>query len=307
MPASAIRSKKGRHAGEQLLALGAGPLCQAQQARPAGGSIHAPLLGVVGTNCSTRRAQLRPGATSASSPSAMPARSRTISASAQYADALAVRRQRPRCQHDRLDHAVEVLLEFPGQPGLADAGLPDDGHEPRACARRPVAWKRSFTQAQLVGRGPRTAARARRPGRAAAAARRRATARQSGTGAVLPLSTCSPAGSYAMAASVARSRRLAHQDRAGLRHRLQARLAVLTRSPATMPWPSAPTVDRRLAGQHAGAGAGVGTPRPRRARRPPPTSSRAARTARSASSSWATGAPHTAITASPMNFSTVPP
>src|SRR6185503_1084380 len=37
------------------------------------------------------------------------------------------------------------------------------------------------------------------------------------------------------------------------------------------------------------------------------TSSSAARTARSASSSRATGAPQTAITASPMNFSTVPP
>jgi len=33
----------------------------------------------------------------------------------------------------------------------------------------------------------------------------------------------------------------------------------------------------------------------------------AARTARSGSSSCATGAPNTAITASPMNFSTVPP
>ena len=33
----------------------------------------------------------------------------------------------------------------------------------------------------------------------------------------------------------------------------------------------------------------------------------AARTARSGSSSWAVGAPKTAITASPMNFSTVPP
>ena len=33
----------------------------------------------------------------------------------------------------------------------------------------------------------------------------------------------------------------------------------------------------------------------------------AARTARSASSSWSCGIPNTAITASPMNFSTVPP
>jgi hypothetical protein len=33
----------------------------------------------------------------------------------------------------------------------------------------------------------------------------------------------------------------------------------------------------------------------------------AARTARSASSSWTVGTPNTAMTASPMNFSTVPP
>ena len=37
------------------------------------------------------------------------------------------------------------------------------------------------------------------------------------------------------------------------------------------------------------------------------TISSAARTARSASSSCAVGVPHTAMTASPMNFSTVPP
>ena len=37
------------------------------------------------------------------------------------------------------------------------------------------------------------------------------------------------------------------------------------------------------------------------------TSSSPARTARSASSSCAVGTPQTAITASPMNFSTVPP
>ena len=35
--------------------------------------------------------------------------------------------------------------------------------------------------------------------------------------------------------------------------------------------------------------------------------SAAARTARRASSSWAVGMPNTAMTASPMNFSTVPP
>jgi hypothetical protein len=39
----------------------------------------------------------------------------------------------------------------------------------------------------------------------------------------------------------------------------------------------------------------------------PPRSSAAARTARRASSSCTVGTPKTAITASPMNFSTVPP
>ena len=78
--------------------------------------------------------------------------------------------------------------------------------------------------------------------------------------------------------------------------------AVLTRSPATMPWPSAPSVT---------AASPVRTPARACERRieagTAATRSSAARTARSASSSWATGVPHTAITASPMNFSTVPP
>ncbi len=85
------------------------------------------------------------------------------------------------------------------------------------------------------------------------------------------------------------------------------REAVLTRSPATNPSPTAPTVI---------AASPVSTPA--RARRPvaptsspstatASTSSSAARTASSASFSWMDCAPHTAITASPMNFSTEPP
>ena len=83
------------------------------------------------------------------------------------------------------------------------------------------------------------------------------------------------------------------------------RAAVFTTSPATIPSPdcgSAPTRDQRLTRVD-----------PDRTWRSPPRSptaswiARPARTARSASSSCATGAPNTAITASPMNFSTVPP
>jgi hypothetical protein len=85
------------------------------------------------------------------------------------------------------------------------------------------------------------------------------------------------------------------------------RAAVLTMSPATMPCPSAPMltaaspvstparacrpVDAELVAQRGDRGHQI----------------EAARTARSASSSVAIGVPHTAITASPMNFSTVPP
>ena len=85
-----------------------------------------------------------------------------------------------------------------------------------------------------------------------------------------------------------------------------SRAAVLTTSPATMPSPSAgraTSIDDRLAGvdpdPHLELLAAHRVTQERIAS--------AARTARSGSSSCATGAPNTAITASPMNFSTVPP
>ena len=81
-----------------------------------------------------------------------------------------------------------------------------------------------------------------------------------------------------------------------------SRAATLTRSPATMPWLVAPIV---TAASPVSTPARAWMPGPRRGTTS--TSSSAARTLRSASSSWATGAPQTAITASPMNFSTVPP
>ncbi len=86
--------------------------------------------------------------------------------------------------------------------------------------------------------------------------------------------------------------------------RLCRREAVLTRSPATIPCPAAPMVAaaspvRTAARSWSGCPASVMVLTAE-------TRSRAARTARSASSSWATGTPHTAMTASPMNFSTRP-
>ena len=96
-------------------------------------------------------------------------------------------------------------------------------------------------------------------------------------------------------------RRLAREHGSGLGCRLDAE-AVLTRSPATMPWFVAPSVTAaspvRIPARARSSGliSGIAAAR-----------SSAALTARSASSSCATGAPQTAITASPMNFSTVPP
>ena len=74
-------------------------------------------------------------------------------------------------------------------------------------------------------------------------------------------------------------------------------------SPATMPWFVGADGDGGLAGEHAGAGLDAGAQRADRVdqlqRRPGRPARRRPR-ARS-------GAPQTAITASPMNFSTVPP
>ena len=132
------------------------------------------------------------------------------------------------------------------------------------------------------------------------------SARKSGSGSALPFSSCSArvlVGDRRLGRSL---RRLAHEHSAGPGNRLDARGGVdqVAGNHALL---RAAGRDRRLTREHA-------RPRPEvwRAHLAPSsatacTRSSAARTARSASSSFATGAPHTAITASPMNFSTVPP
>jgi len=84
-----------------------------------------------------------------------------------------------------------------------------------------------------------------------------------------------------------------------IKPRMTADLVV---EPLTMPWLLAPRVTAASPVMTATRAWMLG---PRTVT--PETSSSAARTARSASSSWATGVPHTAMTASPMNFSTIPP
>ena len=165
---------------------------------------------------------------------------------------------------------------------------------------RPVAAYRSLSARSSSSRPVKGASRASlrlRPPRPATTRR----ARQAGTGASLPRRTCSPAGSKAIAREAARQVASPTSTVPAVATDW-SRDAVLTRSPATIPWLVAPRVT---------AASPVSTPA--RAWTAGPnaltasSSSRAARTARSASSSCAVGAPQTAITASPMNFSTVPP
>src|SRR6266571_1507647 len=85
------------------------------------------------------------------------------------------------------------------------------------------------------------------------------------------------------------------------------REAVLTRSPATIPSPSAPIVTAASPVRTPARARRSATPSSRPRWATVAVRSRAARTARSGSSSLATGVPHTAMTASPMNFSMVPP
>ncbi len=82
---------------------------------------------------------------------------------------------------------------------------------------------------------------------------------------------------------------------------------MLTTSPATIPWPTAPTVIAASPLTAPARAMSLGSPSCVPTVVTAVTISSAARTARSASSSWAIGAPHIAMTASPMNFSTVPP
>ena len=103
------------------------------------------------------------------------------------------------------------------------------------------------------------------------------------------------------------ARRVADEDRARLGDRLDARRGV-DEVAGDHALALGAERDRGLAREHPGARAEFLA---RRSRRPSAetaaTRSSAARTARSASSSVAVGVPQTAITASPMNFSTVPP
>ena len=192
---------------------------------------------------------------------------------------------------DLASSSTSRLLPMPGTPTRVTS-----------CARAPPSH----------ARGRRAAAPARARARRAprrlddvdAERERASTASHTGIGSALPFAWTGSAGRY----SIAPLRRA--MGRSPTRMPLTgaaacSRAAVLTTSPAAMPSPSlGPGAERdeRLAGGDGDAHLSSGCSSTTQSR-----IASAARTARSGSSSCATGAPKTAITASPMNFSTVPP
>ena len=167
--------------------------------------------------------------------------------------------------------------------------------------RRPHAWKRSLTSRNSRSRPTNGASSAlARPSPPRFATTRSARQRWAALGLALELVLAAVlVGDGRLGSAL---RRLADEHGARLGRRLDARRRVdeVARDHALA---LGAERDRGLAREDAGA-------RPQRSGRAPGTAatrSSAARTARSASSSCATGVPHTAITASPMNFSTVPP
>ena len=131
-------------------------------------------------------------------------------------------------------------------------------------------------------------------------------ARHSRAGSALPFSTCSPASANPIALPASRCVGASTSTEPGSAAAC-TRDAVFTASPATIPSPIAPTVTATSPVTTPARAASPGTPAPAPSSATAAIRSSAARTARSASPSVAVGVPHTAITASPMNFSTTPP
>ena len=191
--------------------------------------------------------------------------------------------------------------ELPGEPALADAGRADDADE----ARPPLAARgveQVLEQAQLV-----VAADERRLERVAAVATaalgddpERAPGRDRRRLALERLLAGLLEGDRARRPRAGSPRRRGPCPACATDWR---RDAVLTRSPATMPWFVAPSV---TAASPVRTPARAWMPGPEAADRVDELEARRGRRARRRPRARS-GAPQTAITASPMNFSTVPP
>ena len=300
-PVSAIRSKKSRQAEMEILPVGRNAVGQPEDMLEA--RLHPLAFGGVGHMLLDRRVQLRERLVrrivlrdAGAHPHHLGERP--------VRDAVAVGEAAAAVPPDVLHEAVDVLLELPGQARLADPGHADHGDE----ARPPVVPGR----VEQVLDEPELAVapdeRRLEPGRAPLAAPRPDHSRRTPE-----LDRLRLALHLVRAGVLVDDRRLrgplgrlADEDGARLRRALHPRRGV-DEVAGDHPLALRAERDRCLPGEHTGSRAQIGRADLLPSAETPETRSSAARTARSASSSCATGAPQTAMTASPMNFSTVPP
>ena len=205
-------------------------------------------------------------------------------------DALAVRKAPPTKDVGRVAHALEEVSD---ETRLPDAGRPEKREEPARAVRHGVLVVAPETLALPVSPDKRRL----EPPREGVGMVQTPRSRKASTSSDFPFSASGSTGST-FTASRTSSRVSAPISVSVAAAACSRRAATLTASPVTSVSPSPPTTTSPVL-------------IPIRASRPcsaiAARISDAARTARRASSSCDTGIPKTAMTASPTNFSTVPP
>ncbi len=306
----ATRHGARRAQGAPCRAAGSGrPTTGARRARSARARVARP------TGCRRRRPpaarRRRPPRASCGRPRRSPRRTWTRpprpAATGSRAAAAGSRGTTPACCHDlddgRVGDAVAIRQaaaaqggrlgrgqELRGEPRLADAGLADDRDE-LATSLGPDTLPRAPEDRRARPRDRRTV-----PGTTAPAPGGRAAAGSAGTGSAFPRSRSGSIASTSAAAPTRSTVGRPSSTSPGCAA-CSSRAAMLTASPvarrSSVPVITSPVMTpMRPSRPSAGSASRI---------------SAAARTARSASSSCSSGTPNTAITASPMNFSTVPP
>ena len=298
---AAISSRNRRHAVNDSSRLAVTPSLSAPTSGASRASNH--VASSTSGNISATVAASLPRAAAASSDSRIPASAFTISPSAQNVMPSPYGRQRPWRQVTRSGRSSSTarssvarrLFPIPGSPTTVTSCTDDSRSARRNVSTRSVrSCSRPTNGVCVAASGCPTRLRA-------------SSARQARIGSAFPFASTLSCSPYAIAPSVvcivASSTMTDPTGAADWR-----RAAVFTTSPVTIPSPRsgrAPS-ETTVSPVVTAARTAISSPSSRSSSMVPRIRS-AARTARSASSSCATGAPKTAMTASPMNFSTVPP
>src|SRR5262245_49230808 len=234
----------------------------------------------------------------------MPSRWRTISASAQNATPSPYDKHRPRCHHTSSTRPSRYFSNSQPSRDLPTPADPDTSTS-RGTRRPAAAWNSSLTVRSSASRPVSGASKPSTRCDPPTPASTR-VARQRCCGPALPFSACSPASANPTPPPASRCVAASTSPDPGSAAAC-TREAVFTASPATIPSCVAPSVTATSPVTTPARAARPGTPASAPSSATEPTRPSAARTARSASPSAATGVPHTAIPASPMTFSTTPP